>query len=58
MSEVKTFTDAEKKLQASNREIKSLLWDAYMVMDHGSHDERLEMLNKLENYFNQKGKPE
>lgn len=36
---------------------KELLWEAYMVMDHGDHDERLIMLKKLEDYFDRVGKP-
>ncbi|MDA0152188.1 hypothetical protein OH460_07740 [Vibrio sp. Makdt] len=36
---------------------KELLWDAYLTLDHGDHDERLAMLSKLENYFDKVGKP-
>ncbi|WCP78898.1 hypothetical protein PPW95_25150 (plasmid) [Vibrio parahaemolyticus] len=36
---------------------KELLWDAYMLLDHGDHDERLKMLDKLEKYFDMFGKP-
>ncbi len=36
---------------------KELLWDAYMILDHGDHGERLAMLNKLEKYFDKVGKP-
>lgn len=37
--------------------VSELLWDAYMIMDHGSHDERLAMLDKLEKHFDTFGKP-
>ncbi|EGR2769750.1 hypothetical protein QRC92_000224 [Vibrio parahaemolyticus] len=28
-----------------------LLWEAYMVLDHGEHDERLAVLDKLVKHF-------
>lgn len=34
-----------------------LLWDAYMVLDHGDHDERLAMLERLKGYFDRVGQP-
>lgn len=34
-----------------------LLWEAYMILDHGDHDERLAMLDELEKYFDEVGKP-
>ncbi|MEI8659377.1 hypothetical protein [Vibrio sp. Hal054] len=37
--------------------LSELLWDAYMVLDHGDHDERLEMLDKLEKHFDKFGRP-
>ncbi len=37
--------------------MKELLWDTYMILDHGDSVERLEMLDKLENYFSTFGKP-
>ncbi len=37
--------------------VSELLWDAYVTLDHGTHDERLEMLDKLEKYFDTFGKP-
>lgn len=36
---------------------KQLLWDAYMVLDHGDHKQRLSMLENLKNYFDSVGKP-
>lgn len=36
---------------------KQLLWNAYMTLDHGDHDERLSMLDELQNYFERVGKP-
>lgn len=44
------------KLSEFDKQSK-LLWEAYMVMDHGDHDERLSMLSKLETHFNRVGKP-
>lgn len=52
-SEVQQFD--ELRLPIPNE--KELLWDAYTVLDHGDHDERLAMLNKLEKYFDKAGKP-
>jgi hypothetical protein len=37
--------------------IKELLWESYLILDHGDHDERLEMLDRLERYFQTFGKP-
>lgn len=37
--------------------VNELLWEAYMILDHGDHDERLAMLNKLEKHFDKVGKP-
>ncbi|HEJ2458021.1 TPA: hypothetical protein ACMDRZ_003035 [Vibrio cholerae] len=37
--------------------VSELLWDAYMILDHGDHDERLEMLGILEKHFCTFGKP-
>lgn len=34
-----------------------LLWDAYIILDHGDQDERLAMLDKLEKHFEKVGKP-
>lgn len=36
---------------------KELLWDAYMVLDHGDANERIEILDKLKNYFYRVGMP-
>lgn len=45
----------EKRLPLPDQ--KQLLWDAYMTLNHGDHDERLSMLEQLENYFERVGKP-
>lgn len=37
--------------------VSELLWDAYMVLDKGDHDERLVMLDKLKSHFEKVGKP-
>lgn len=37
--------------------VEGLLWEAYLTLDHGDHDERLSTLNKLESYFKRTGKP-
>ncbi|HDI3136633.1 TPA: hypothetical protein PMB18_001611 [Vibrio cholerae] len=42
---------------ANRASLSELLWDAYMTLDHGTHDERLEMLAKLEKHFEKVGKP-
>ena len=39
----------------SQRE-QQLLWDSYMALDHGDHDERLKILNRLEKYFDEQKK--
>lgn len=52
-SEIPLFD--EKRLPLPDQ--KQLLWDAYMTLDHGDHDERLSMLEMLENYFDRVGKP-
>lgn len=36
--------------------MSGLLWDAFMIMDHGDHDERLALLEKLESHFKKTGK--
>lgn len=38
-------------------DVKTLLWNAYMVLDHGDMDERLNMLEALEQYFDKNGRP-
>ncbi|BCL73979.1 hypothetical protein TUMSATVNIG1_59650 (plasmid) [Vibrio nigripulchritudo] len=52
---------ALKRSWKSQQEIHNcqsqLLWDAYMILDHGEHDERLAMLSKLEKHFSKVGKP-
>lgn len=45
----------EKRLPLPDQ--KQLLWDAYLTLDHGDHDERSSMLEKLESYFERVGKP-
>ncbi|HDI3249768.1 TPA: hypothetical protein PMC35_003267 [Vibrio cholerae] len=35
---------------------KSLLWSAYMVLDHGTQEERLDLLNTLTRYFEKHGR--
>ncbi|MGD8116932.1 hypothetical protein [Vibrio sp. TRT 29B02] len=45
----------KKRLPLPDQE--QMLWDAYMILDHGGYDERLSMLEKLENYFERVGKP-
>jgi hypothetical protein len=32
-------------------ELQKMLFDTYLVLDHGSHDERLAMLSALEKHF-------
>lgn len=61
---VKAYTtrsiERERILEGSSTNrasLSELLWDAYMVLDHGTHDERLEMLDKLESHFDTFGKP-
>lgn len=44
----------EKRLPMPSE--KELLWVAYMALDHGSHDERLAVLDKLKNHFECVGK--
>jgi hypothetical protein len=39
-------------------EINELLWDAYMVIDHGTADEQVVILNKLQSHFDKTGRPE
>ncbi len=36
---------------------RELLWAAYLVLDHGEADERLELLDKLQRHFERVGKP-
>ncbi|MCG9575409.1 hypothetical protein L1D14_04080 [Vibrio tubiashii] len=38
-------------------DLSKLLWKTYMTLDHGDHDERLEILDKLEKHFEKVGKP-
>jgi len=56
---VSRYIERDQLLQDSEKHISSneLLWEAYMVLDHGNHDERLVMLDKLEKHFNKFGKP-
>lgn len=37
--------------------VNELLWEAYMTLEHGDHDERLGILDKLKNHFERVGKP-
>ncbi|EGQ8547989.1 hypothetical protein ACOJUY_004329 [Vibrio alginolyticus] len=43
--------------QQAYERVNELLWDAYLTLDHGTHDERLTMLAKLEKHFDSVGKP-
>ncbi|PSW82028.1 hypothetical protein [Photobacterium damselae] len=51
-SEIPIFEEKQLPLDE-----KQLLWDAYMTLDHGNHDERLSMLENLKRYFEKVGKP-
>lgn len=42
---------AEEKVKYLNK----LLFDTYMVLDHGTAEERLAILEKLENHFSKGG---
>ncbi len=57
LQQLKEIVEQSASLQAENTKLKELLWDSYMILDHGSCDQRIAMLEKLEQHFNEVGRP-
>lgn len=50
-SEVDSLNRELRLKNAMFNDLKKLLKDTYLVLDHGDMEDRLSMLDKLENYF-------
>lgn len=53
----KAILEKGKAAEAKANLLSQLLWDTYLILDHGEMQERLDMLDKLEKYFDEHGKP-
>lgn len=53
----KVILEKGKAAEAKAELVSQLLWDAFLILDHGENQERLDLLEKLEKHFFEHGKP-